>query len=94
MTMYTKLIYKYQTTENGLTFNIELAGKSKEEIKIFKEDFSIVIKVEDNRYEISYEDFIFKAKYDFDNIKAKMKNGLLTITVPQIKKIQKNIEIE
>lgn len=94
MTMYTKLIYKYQTTENGLTFNIELAGKSKEDIKIFKEDFSIVIKVEDNRYEISYEDFIFKAKYDFDNIKAKMKNGLLTITVPQIKKIQKNIEIE
>jgi len=94
MTMYTKLTYKYQTTENGLTFNIELAGKSKEEIKIFKEDFSIVIKVEDNRYEISYEDFIFKAKYDFDNIKAKMKNGLLTITVPQIKKTQKNIEIE
>jgi HSP20 family molecular chaperone IbpA len=92
--MYTKLTYKYQTTENGLTFNIELAGKSKEEIKIFKEDFSIVIKVEDNRYEISYEDFIFKAKYDFDNIKAKMKNGLLTITVPQIKKTQKNIEIE
>ena len=92
--MYNKLIYKYQITENGLTFNIELAGKSKEDVKIFKEDSSIVIKVEDNRYEISYEDYIFRAKYDFDNVKAKMKNGLLTITVPQIKKIQKNIEIE
>jgi len=92
--MYNKLIYKYQITENGLAFNIELAGKSKEDIKIFKEDSSIVIKVEDNRYEISYEDYIFRAKYDFDNVKAKMKNGLLTITVPQIKKIQKNIEIE
>ena len=93
-TMYNKLIYKYQITENGLAFNIELAGKSKEDVKIFKEDSSIVIKVEDNRYEISYEDYIFRAKYDFDNVKAKMKNGLLTITVPQIKKIQKNIEIE
>jgi len=93
-TMYNKLIYKYQSTENGLVFNIELAGKSKEDVKIFKEDSSIVIKVEDNRYEISYEDYIFRAKYDFDNVKAKMKNGLLTITVPQIKKIQKNIEIE
>ena len=92
--MYNKLIYKYQITENGLAFNIELAGKSKEDVKIFKEDSSIVIKVEDNRYEISYEDYIFRAKYDFDNVKAKMKNGLLTITVPQIKKIQKNIEIE
>ena len=93
-TMYNKLIYKYQITENGLAFNIELAGKSKEDVKIFKEDSSIVIKVEDNRYEISYEDYIFRAKYDFDNVKAKMKNGLLTITVPQIKKIQKSIEIE
>jgi HSP20 family molecular chaperone IbpA len=92
--MYNKLIYKYQITENGLVFNIELAGKSKENVKIFKEDSSIVIKVEDNRYEISYEDYIFRSKYDFDNVKAKMKNGLLTITVPQIKKIQKNIEIE
>jgi HSP20 family molecular chaperone IbpA len=92
--MYNKLIYKYQITENGLVFNIELAGKSKEDVKIFKEDSSIVIKVENNRYEISYEDYIFRAKYDFDNVKAKMKNGLLTITVPQIKKIQKNIEIE
>ena len=94
MTMYNKLIYKYQITENGLVFNIELAGKSKEDVKIFKEDSSIVIKVENNRYEISYEDYIFRSKYDFDNVKAKMKNGLLTITVPQIKKIQKNIEIE
>jgi len=92
--MYNKLIYKYQITENGLVFNIELAGKSKEDVKIFKEDSSIAIKVENNRYEISYEDYIFRAKYDFDNVKAKMKNGLLTITVPQIKKIQKNIEIE
>jgi len=92
--MYNKLIYKYQITENGLAFNIELAGKSKEDVKIFKEDSSIVIKVEDNRYEISYEDYIFRSKYDFDNVRAKMKNGLLTITVPQIKKIQKNIEIE
>ena len=92
--MYNKLIYKYQITENGLAFSIELAGKSKEDVKIFKEDSSIVIKVENNRYEISYEDYIFRAKYDFDNVKAKMKNGLLTITVPQIKKIQKNIEIE
>ena len=92
--MYNKLIYKYQITENGLVFNIELAGKSKEDVKIFKEDSSIVIKVEDNRYEISYEDYIFRSKYDFDNVRAKMKNGLLTITVPQIKKIQKSIEIE
>jgi HSP20 family molecular chaperone IbpA len=92
--MYNKLVYKYQVTEDGLAFNIELAGKSKEDVKIFKEDHSIAIKVEDNKYRISYEDYLLRAKYDFENPKAKMKNGLLTITVPPIKKIEKQIEIE
>ena len=92
--MYNKLTYKYQVTEDGLTFNIELAGKSKEDVKIFKEDYSISINVNDNKYRISYEDYLLRSKYDFDNPKAKMKNGLLTITVPQIKKTEKQIEIE
>ena len=92
--MYNKLVYKYQVTEDGLVFNIELAGKSKEDVKIFKEDHSIAIKVEDTKYRISYEDYLLRAKYDFENPKAKMKNGLLTITVPPIKKIEKQIEIE
>jgi len=92
--MYNKLVYKYQVTEDGLTFNVELAGKSKEDVKIFKEDYSIAINVNDNKYRIIYEDYILRSKYDFNNPKAKMKNGLLTITVPQIKKVEKQIEIE
>ena len=92
--MYNKLVYKYQVTEEGLTFNVELAGKSKEDVKVFKEDYSIAINVNDNKYRISYEDYLLRSKYDFDNPRAKMKNGLLTITVPQIKKIEKQIEIE
>jgi HSP20 family molecular chaperone IbpA len=92
--MYNKLVYKYQVIEDGLVFNVELAGKSKEDVKIFKEDHSIAIKVGENKYRISYEDYLLRSKYDFDNVKAKMKNGLLTITVPQIKKVEKQIEIE
>ena len=61
--MYNKLVYKYQVTEDGLVFNIELAGKSKEDVKIFKEDYSIAIKVEDNKYRISYEDYLLRAPY-------------------------------
>jgi HSP20 family molecular chaperone IbpA len=92
--MYNKLVYKYQVTEDGLVFNVELAGKSKEDVKILKEDYAIAIKVEENKYRICYEDYLLRSKYDFDNAKAKMKNGLLTITVPPIKKIEKQIEIE
>jgi HSP20 family molecular chaperone IbpA len=92
--MYNKLTYKYQVAEDSLIFNVELAGKSKEDVKIFKEDYSIAVNVNNNKYRISYEDYLSRSKYDFDNVRAKMKNGLLTITVPQIKKIEKQIEIE
>jgi HSP20 family molecular chaperone IbpA len=92
--MYNRLTYKYQVKEDGLVFNVELPGKSKEDVKIYNEDYYIGINVEENRYRISYEDYILRNKYDFDNVKAKMKNGLLTITVPQIKKAERKIEIE
>jgi HSP20 family molecular chaperone IbpA len=92
--MYNRLTYKYQVKEDGLVFNVELPGKSKEDVKIYNEDYYIGIHVDENRYRISYEDYILRNKYDFDNVKAKMKNGLLTITVPQIKKTEKQIQIE
>jgi len=92
--MYKKLHYRYQQNNDGLIFNIELAGKSKEDVKVHKEDYAIVINIGDSKYYIGYEDFIYAPKYDFDTPKAKMKNGLLTITVPFIKKEQKQIEIE
>lgn len=92
--MYKTLTYRYQVTNDGLNFNIELAGKSKEDVKLLKEDSAIVVKVEDDKYHISYEDFLYTSKYDFDNLKAKMKNGLLTITVPHLKKVERKIEIE
>jgi HSP20 family molecular chaperone IbpA len=92
--MYNRLTYKYQVKEDHLVFNVELPGKSKEDVKIYNEDYYIGINVEENRYRISYEDYILRNKYDFDNVKAKMKNGLLTITVPQIKKTEKQIQIE
>jgi HSP20 family molecular chaperone IbpA len=92
--MYNTLTYKYQSTNDGLIFNVELAGKSKEDVKIFKEENSIIINVNESKYHISYEDFLYAGKYDFDTPKAKMKNGLLTISVPFIKKEQKRIEIE
>lgn len=92
--MYNKLHYRYQATNDGLIFNIELAGKSKEDVKVFKEDSAIIVNVDNNKYSIGYDDFIYIHKYDFDAPKAKMKNGLLTITVPYIKKEQKQVEIE
>jgi len=92
--MYNKLYYRYQSTNEGLVFSVELAGKSKDDVKVYKEDYALVVNVDDKKYHIGYEDFVYAPKYDFDTPKAKMKNGLLTITVPFIKKTEKQIEIE
>jgi len=92
--MYNRLYYKYTVNEEGININIELAGKSKEDIKIFKEYDAIIVKVDDKKYTITYDDFVHKSKYDYDAIKAKMKNGLLTITVPKNKKLEQQIQIE
>jgi HSP20 family molecular chaperone IbpA len=92
--MYNRLYYKYTVNDQGLNFNIELAGKSKEDVKVFREPDSIIVKVDEKKYIIGYDDFIHKSKYDYDSVKAKMKNGLLTITVPVNKKLEQQIEIE
>ncbi len=88
---YADDIYQYDDFIEEMKIILK---KSKDDIKLFKEDCSIVVKVNDNKYHISYEDFIYGSKYDFDNLKAKMKNGLLTITVPIVKKTERQIEIE
>lgn len=92
--MYNRLYYKYNVNDQGINYHIELPGKSKEDVKVFREEEAIVIKIEDKKYIITYEDFAYSSSYDFDTVKAKMKNGLLTITIPKIKKEQKQIEIE
>ncbi len=51
--MYKTLTYRYQVNNDGLTFNIELAGKSKDDVKLIKEEDSIVVKVNDNKYHIN-----------------------------------------
>jgi HSP20 family molecular chaperone IbpA len=92
--MYNKLYYKYTVNEEGININIELAGKSKEDVKVFKEHDAILVKFDDKKYTITYDDFVHKSKYDYDAVKAKMKNGLLTITVPKNKKLEQQIQIE
>lgn len=92
--MHNKLYYKYTVNEEGININIELAGKSKEDVKVFKEHDAILVKFDDKKYTITYDDFVHKSKYDYDAVKAKMKNGLLTITVPKNKKLEQQIQIE
>ena len=64
--MYNRLYYKYTVNEEGININIELAGKSKEDVKVFKENDAILVKFDDKKYIITYDDFVHKSKYDYD----------------------------
>ena len=52
--MYNKLVYKYQVTEDGLTFNVELAGKSKEDVKIFNDRMESLLANEGSHIDAIY----------------------------------------
>ena len=83
----------YQT-DKSLNIDIACTGISKEEIEIQIQDNILKInydKVKDDKLEYIHKGITRKsfnmgwkisAKYDLTNIKAKMKNGLLTVNIP------------
>lgn len=92
---YKTLRYSYDTTDKELLFKFELAGKSKENVKVFNKDNSINIKVDDkDTYYVDLERFYESGEYDLEETKANLKNGLLTISIPKKKIRQREIEIE
>lgn len=92
---YKSLRYSYDTTDKDLVFKFELAGKSKENVKVFNKDNSINIKIDDkDTYLVDLERFYEAGEYNIDETKASLKNGLLTVSIPKKKTRQKEIEIE
>lgn len=92
---YKTLRYSYDTTEKDLQFKFELAGKSKENVKVFNKDDSLNIKVDDkDTYYVDLKRFQDSGDYDIEETKASLKNGLLTVSIPKKKIKQREIEIE
>ncbi len=93
---YKTLKYTYGDNENELVFKFELAGKSKEDVKLTCSNKVINIKVHDKQtYAIDFDDHVYDINdYDFENIKADMSNGLLTVKLPKKKERLRQIQIE
>lgn len=92
---YKTLRYTYQNTDNALLFNFELAGKAKEDVKIYNQNNRINIKVNDkDTYAVDFDDYLYDQNdYDFEEVTANMKNGLLTVKLPKKKERLRQIEI-
>lgn len=95
--MYNKTLkYTYSDTDNELVFHFELAGKSKENVKIFTSNEVLNIKLDDKQtFAVDFDNYLYDINhYDFEKITAKMNNGLLSIKLPKKKEKLKTIEIE
>lgn len=91
----TMIRYTYKNENNQYIFNIELPGKSKEDINLSViEDFTLKLAVKKEVYHIATDLLFDPSKLDFSSVKASMKNGLLTIKVPSKKGLEKTVEIE
>lgn len=96
-TMYYKTLkYSYNNTDNELVFKFELAGKSKENVKVYNQKNKINIKVDDkDTYQVDFDEYLYDTEdYNFDEIKATMNNGLLSVSLPKKKERYKQIEID
>lgn len=79
--------YRYDEKESMHVYEIEAAGKAKSDVDIKHQNDFLIIKIGD----ITYNAWLANDA-DMDNIKAIMKYGLLTITIPSKK--GKDIKVE
>lgn len=94
--MYNRTIrYSYETTDKALIISFELAGKSKENIKIKYINNGLNIKIDDkDSYVVYFDKYADVQNYNINEIKAIMKNGLLSITLPKKKEPEYDIQVE
>lgn len=95
--MFTKTLrYSKESTNDQLILKFELAGKTKENVKLSYKDGLLTLKVDEkNIYPVDlYDIYNWDQEYDSDNLKANMKEGLLSITIPKKKEIENQIKIE
>lgn len=89
--------YTYEPSDKEIVFNFELPGKAKEDIKVFCKNNALNIKVKNkDNFNIDldeYSDYYNDEEYDFNNTKAKMLNGMLTVSIPKKQEEQKLIEV-
>lgn len=97
-TNYKNIRYTYEPQDNQLTVKIELAGRSKDDVKIHTKDDHVVLNVDGKHDYIIDTTYVFNnyQKYNLKKTKASMKNGLLTLNIPNYdeKEGLRKIEIE
>lgn len=84
--------YSLKKDKDGYQFQIDIPGFTKEEIKINADGSQILIsaKNDSRQYEKSY---IFDENLDLSSSKANLKNGVLTLNIPEKKRKAPSIPI-
>lgn len=89
--------YTYQTKDNELVFKFELAGKTKEDVKVYNKNGTLAVKVDGKHYyaaDVSDDLHYEQDEYNFGAAKALMSNGLLTVRVPRTQDESYEIKVE
>ncbi|XVF54967.1 hypothetical protein PTKIN_Ptkin05aG0223100 [Pterospermum kingtungense] len=91
-------------TEDALNLRIDMPGLGKEDVKVSVEQNTLIIKGEGAKESESEDEETVgrytsrinlpNKLYKIDQIKAEMKNGVLKVTVPKIKKEERNDVIQ
>ncbi|KAJ7550676.1 hypothetical protein O6H91_07G112000 [Diphasiastrum complanatum] len=92
--------------EESFSLRIDMPGLTKEDVKLYMEDNSLVVKGEKQIEEKEEDKWASRSygKYSYvlalpkniqtDHIKAELKDGVLYITIPKLKEERKTVDIE
>jgi len=94
--MYNKTIrYSYESTDKELVLKFELAGKSKDDVKIKYSNNAFNIKIDNkDTYAVYFDKYADIENYNIDETKANMKNGMLSVFIPKKKERECDIKVE
>lgn len=94
--MYNKTIrYSYESTDKELVLKFELAGKSKDDVKIKYSNNVFNIKIDNkDTYAVYFDKYADIENYNIDETKANMKNGMLSVFIPKKKERECDIKVE
>ena len=96
---FHKPVLNYHTDkdDNGYNLEIPVPGLSKKDVTVSTNERTLVIKYEnaDEKWVGTTErSFTMPDEVDVESIKAKVENGLLTVSLPYAEKIKKSITVE
>lgn len=85
---------KLDEDEGNYYLNLDLPGYSQKDLKVTVEDYILTVKANNNKKGQTNREISLWDGIDFEKVKGKLEDGVLTVTLPKLEKVKpKRVEV-